>query len=49
METEDDQIRHFSRPVPRRTGELGVHSLDRFYFAVPKIEEAQKLLLNLRT
>src|ERR1700722_18916683 len=36
------QIRSLAQPVRRRPGELGVHSLDRFSFAVPRIEEARK-------
>src|SRR5437764_5729983 len=36
------QIRHLTQPVPRRPGELGVHSLDRFNFAVPDLEQARK-------
>ncbi len=36
------QIRHLTQPVHRRPGELGVHSLDRFNFSVPEVEEARK-------
>ena len=36
------QIRHLVRPVQRRSGELGVHSLDRFNFSVPDLAQAQK-------
>ena len=36
------QIRSLKEPVRRRPGELGVHSLDRFNFAVPDIEAARK-------
>ncbi len=36
------QIRSLTQPVRRRPGELGVHSLDRFNFAVPQIEQARK-------
>jgi catechol 2,3-dioxygenase-like lactoylglutathione lyase family enzyme len=35
------QIRHFTQPHARRPGELGVHSLDRFHFAVPDLEAAR--------
>src|SRR3954467_6450938 len=35
------QIRHLAQPVRRRPGELGVHSLDRFNFAVPDLAAAQ--------
>ena len=31
-----------TQAVPRRPGELGVHSLDRFNFAVPDVEAARK-------
>jgi len=40
------QIRHLTQPVPRRPGELGVHSLDRFNFSVPDVEEARKFYAN---
>src|SRR5260370_40240391 len=36
------QIRALAQPVRRRPGELGVHSLDRFSFAVPDIEAGRK-------
>ncbi len=36
------QIRQLAEPVRRRPGELGVHSLDRFNFAVPDADEARK-------
>src|SRR5213596_1333458 len=36
------QIRQFGQPAPRRPGELGVHSLDRFNFSVPDVEAARK-------
>ncbi len=36
------QIRHLTQPIARRAGELGVHSLDRFHFSVPDLEQAQK-------
>jgi catechol 2,3-dioxygenase-like lactoylglutathione lyase family enzyme len=36
------QIRHLTQAVRRRPGELGVHSLDRFNFSVPDVEQAQK-------
>ena len=36
------QIRSLSQPRPRRPGELGVHSLDHFNFAVPDLKQAQK-------
>jgi len=36
------QIRPLTQPVHRRPGELGVHSLDRFNFAVPDVEAARK-------
>jgi catechol 2,3-dioxygenase len=35
------QIRPLAQPVPRRPGELGVHSLDRFNFAVPDVDAAR--------
>jgi catechol 2,3-dioxygenase-like lactoylglutathione lyase family enzyme len=35
------QIRPLVQPVRRRPGELGVHSLDRFNFAVPDLEAAR--------
>ncbi len=35
------QIRSLAEPVRRRPGELGVHSLDRFNFAVPDAEAAR--------
>jgi catechol 2,3-dioxygenase-like lactoylglutathione lyase family enzyme len=35
------QIRHLTQQVRRRPGELGVHSLDRFNFAVPDLAAAQ--------
>ena len=36
------QIRPLSQPVRRRPGELGVHSLDRFQFAVPDLDAGRK-------
>src|SRR3954468_19990520 len=39
------QIRSLGLPR-RRTGELGVHSLDRFNFAVPDLAQAQKFYGN---
>ena len=36
------QIRPLGQKVPRRSGELGVHSLDRFNFSVPDLEQARK-------
>ena len=36
------QIRPLAQPVNRRPGELGVHSLDRFNFSVPDVEQARK-------
>ena len=36
------QIRPLAQPVHRRPGELGVHSLDRFNFSVPDVEQARK-------
>jgi hypothetical protein len=36
------QIRPLAQPVRRRPGELGVHSLDRFNFAVPDLAAAGK-------
>src|SRR5438046_3006403 len=36
------QIRQFGQPAPRRPGELGVHSLDRFNFSVPDLDAARK-------
>src|SRR5262249_30275053 len=36
------QIRSMSQPVPRRPGELGVHSLDQFNFVVPDAAQAEK-------
>ena len=36
------QIRSLTQPVAKRPGELGVHSLDRFHFAVPDVEAARK-------
>jgi catechol 2,3-dioxygenase-like lactoylglutathione lyase family enzyme len=36
------QIRPLAQPVRRRPGELGVHSLDRFNFAVPDLAAGQK-------
>src|SRR5215472_1975980 len=35
------QIRPLAQPVRRRPGELGVHSLDRFNFAVPDLAAAR--------
>jgi catechol 2,3-dioxygenase-like lactoylglutathione lyase family enzyme len=40
------QIRHLGQPARRRPGELGVHSLDRFNFAVPDLEQARKFYGN---
>src|SRR4029079_525708 len=42
MERPMTQIRPLTQPVHRRPGELGVHSLDRFYFSVPDLEAARK-------
>ncbi|MCC6889475.1 MAG: VOC family protein [Hyphomicrobiales bacterium] len=36
------QIRPLAQPVPRRPGELGVHSLDHFNFSVPDLEVARR-------
>jgi catechol 2,3-dioxygenase len=36
------QIRHIAQPIPRRPGELGVHSLDHFTLMVPDVAEAEK-------
>ena len=36
------QIRSMAQPVPRRPGELGVHSLDHFNFVVPDVAQAEK-------
>jgi hypothetical protein len=36
------QILPLAQPVRRRPGELGVHSLDRFNFAVPDLEAGRK-------
>ena len=35
-------IRPLAQPIHRRPGELGVHSLDRFNFSVPDVEQARK-------
>ena len=45
------QIRSISQPVPRRPGELGVHSLDHFNFVVPDVAQAEKFysLFGLNT
>ena len=45
------QIRSMTQPVARRPGELGVHSLDHFNFAVPDVAEAEKFygLFGLNT
>jgi catechol 2,3-dioxygenase-like lactoylglutathione lyase family enzyme len=40
------QIRHLGQPAPRRPGELGVHSLDRFNFAVPDLDQARSFYAN---
>ncbi len=40
------QIRHLAQPVPRRPGELGVHSLDHFTFAVPDVADAENFYSN---
>ena len=40
------QIRPLTQPLTRRPGELGVHSLDRFNFAVPDLEQARKFYGN---
>src|SRR5690242_3139515 len=40
-ETRMTQIRPLAQPVRRRPGELGVHSLDRFNFAVPELAAAR--------
>ena len=46
------QIRSMAQPVPRRPGELGVHSLDHFNFMVPDLSQAEKFYglfgLNLK-
>ena len=42
------QIRPLTQPRARRPGELGVHSLDRFNFAVPDIEAGAEILFVLR-
>ena len=36
------QIRSMTQPVPRRPGELGVHSLDHFTLQVPDVAAAEK-------
>src|SRR4030095_14198863 len=36
------QIRHLDRAIPRRPGELGVHSLNLFNLIVPNAEDARK-------
>jgi catechol 2,3-dioxygenase len=36
------QIRSMAHPVPRRPGELGVHSLDHFNLLVPDVADAEK-------
>jgi catechol 2,3-dioxygenase-like lactoylglutathione lyase family enzyme len=36
------QIRSMIQPMPRRPGELGVHSLDHFSLLVPDVAEAEK-------
>src|SRR5262249_43956438 len=36
------QIRHLDRAIPRRPGELGVHSLNLFNLIVPDVEQARK-------
>src|SRR6266567_3610857 len=45
------QIRSMAQPVQRRPGELGVHSLDHFNFAVPDVAQAEKFygLFGLNT
>ena len=45
------QIRSMSQPMPRRPGELGVHSLDHFNFVVPDVAQAEKFygLFGLNT
>ena len=45
------QIRSMAQPVPRRPGELGVHSLDHFNFVVPDVAQAEKFygLFGLNT
>ena len=40
------QIRSLAQPVRRRPGELGVHSLDRFNFAVPRIDGRAKVSMR---
>jgi len=39
-------IRHLEQPARRRPGELGVHSLDRFNFAVPDLAQARTFYSN---
>lgn len=45
------QIRSMTQPVPRRPGELGVHSLDHFSLVVPDVADAEKFygLFGLQT
>jgi len=45
------QIRSMTQPVPRRPGELGVHSLDHFNLLVPDVADAEKFygLFGLQT
>ena len=39
-------IRPLAQPINRRPGELGVHSLDRFNFSVPDVEQARTFYSN---
>jgi hypothetical protein len=45
------QIRSMTPPIPRRSGELGVHSLDHFNLLVPDVADAEKFygLFGLNT
>src|SRR5438552_9027731 len=36
------QIRALTQPIPRRIGEVGVHSLDHFNFSVSDLESARQ-------
>ena len=36
------QIRHLDRSIPRRPGELGIHSLNLFNLIVPDLDQARK-------
>ena len=42
------QFRHLAQQVRRRPGELGVHSLDRFNFAVPDLADRADILFVVR-